>query len=315
MNKDLRVLMTYIAHNQMDKARDFVKKFCESNEVKSDYGYCNMLLSQLRRSGGYLMELPPDIKNLLFKEDVSGTFLPERYYVSEREAALTERILRKNRSAQRLSSAGINYLNATLLYGESGTGKTQFGRYLAYTMGVPFCYFNLSRTIDSLMGGTSKNLSKVFDYVKSTPCVFMIDELDAVSSNRSTCDGSSAGSEMNRTTISLMQNLDQLSSDVVLLSATNRPELIDDAVKRRFSIKHEVQVFSPEELLQMSEHFLADVKAHADFRVEYDREELFRYCASGVKQSEVIDTLTEALAAAIEKDAVMVFPQHTACSR
>lgn len=300
--------MSFVADNQMDKARDFVKKFCESNEVKSDYGYCNMLLNRLRRSGGYLMELPSDIQNLLFKEDVSGTFIPERYYVSEREASLTERILCKNRSAQRLGNAGINYLNATLLYGESGTGKTQFGRYLAYTMGVPFCYFNLSRTVDSLMGGTSKNLNKVFNYIKGTPCVFMIDELDAVSSNRARSDSTSASGEMNRTTISLMQNLDQLSSDVVLLAATNRPELIDDAVKRRFPIWHEVQVLSPDELLQMSEHFLADVRAHADFHVEYDKGELVRYCGSGVKQSEVIDMLTESLAEAVEKDTAMHFP-------
>lgn len=308
MNSNLRSLMSFVADNQMDKARDFVKKFCESNEVKSDYGYCNMLLNRLRCSGGYLMELPSDIQNLLFKEDVSGTFIPERHYVSEREASLTERILRKNRSAQRLGNAGINYLNATLLYGESGTGKTQFGRYLAYTMGVPFCYFNLSRTVDSLMGGTSKNLNKVFNYIKGTPCVFMIDELDAVSSNRARSDSTSASGEMNRTTISLMQNLDQLSSDVVLLAATNRPELIDDAVKRRFPIWHEVQVLSPDELLQMSEHFLADVRAHADFHVEYDRGELVRYCGSGVKQSEVIDTLVESLAEAVEKDAAMIFP-------
>lgn len=74
MNRDLRSLMAFIAYNQMDKARDFVKKFCESNEVKSDYGYCNMLLSQLRRSGGYLMELLPDIQNLLFKDDIAGLF-------------------------------------------------------------------------------------------------------------------------------------------------------------------------------------------------------------------------------------------------
>lgn len=308
MNANLRSLMTFIAYGQIDKARDFVKKYCETNEVKSDYGACNMLLSELRRSGGYLMELPSDIQNLLFKEDVSGTFIPERYYVSDREASLTERILCKNRSAQRLGNAGINYLNATLLYGESGTGKTQFGRYLAYTMGVPFCYFNLSRTVDSLMGGTSKNLNKVFNYIKGTPCVFMIDELDAVSSNRARSDSTSASGEMNRTTISLMQNLDQLSSDVVLLAATNRPELIDDAVKRRFPIWHEVQVLSPDELLQMSEHFLADVRAHADFHVEYDKGELVRYCGSGVKQSEVIDMLTESLAEAVEKDTAMHFP-------
>lgn len=57
----------------------------------------------------------------------------------------------------------------------------------------------------------------------------------------------------------------------------------------------------------MSERFLGDVKAHADFRVEYDREDLARYCASGVKQSELIDTLTESLAAAVETDSDLIF--------
>lgn len=55
MNANLRSLMTFIAYGQIDKARDFVKKYCETNEVKSDYGACNTLLSELRRSGGYLM--------------------------------------------------------------------------------------------------------------------------------------------------------------------------------------------------------------------------------------------------------------------
>lgn len=48
MNSNLRSLMTFIAYNQMDKARDFVKKYCEANEVKSDSGYCNILLSEQR---------------------------------------------------------------------------------------------------------------------------------------------------------------------------------------------------------------------------------------------------------------------------
>lgn len=74
MNANLRSLMTFIAYGQIDKARDFVKKYCETNEVKSDYGACNTLLSELRRSGGYLMELPPDIQNLLFKDDITGLF-------------------------------------------------------------------------------------------------------------------------------------------------------------------------------------------------------------------------------------------------
>jgi ATP-dependent 26S proteasome regulatory subunit len=85
---------------------------------------------------------------------------------------------------ERLIEIGIPYINSTLLYGESGTGKTTFGRYVAFKTGLPFCYMNFSNLVDSYMGSTSKNISKAFSYAISNPCVFMLDEVDCISIRR-----------------------------------------------------------------------------------------------------------------------------------
>ena len=61
---------------------------------------------------------------------------------------------------------GIPYTNSTLLYGVPGTGKTEFARYVAFKLGLPYAYLNFSCLIDSYLGKTAKNLNQVFDYCK-----------------------------------------------------------------------------------------------------------------------------------------------------
>lgn len=157
----------------------------------------------LTNSSNNLLEVPLDIRNLVFMEDVSVSFLEDRYYLSNREETIFNHILKTNTANIELQKLKIQYLNSTLLYGESGTGKTTFGRYVAYKMGVPFVYLNFSSLIDSLLGGTSRNLHKVFDFVRNNKCVLMLDEIDAISIRRSNAD-TGASSEISRTTITLM---------------------------------------------------------------------------------------------------------------
>jgi len=110
------------------------------------------------------------------------------------------------------------------------------------------------------MGGTSKNINKAFSYAISNPCVFMLDEIDCISIRRSdTSSSSGAGGEMARVTITLMQEFDKLPNDVIVIGATNRMDRMDEALLRRFSMKHEVKVLLEMEKKTMVGKYMKDI--------------------------------------------------------
>lgn len=255
MNNLDKQLFERVCNNDIFGAKKILKIILEKDHTQANRAFCNRLLTRLNNSSMNLKELPDEIKSLLIMEDVSVSFNEKRYYLSQREQEIAEKIISMNRVAGRLSDIGVNYVNSTMLYGESGTGKTTFGRYLAYKMRLPFAYLNFSRTVDSYLGSTQKNISKVFDYIKQQKCVFMLDEVDAIGMKR----GKEDVGEMSRIVISLMQNLDTLTSDITLLGATNRLDIIDEALLRRFTTKHEVKRFDENERREMAEKFFCDV--------------------------------------------------------
>lgn len=286
MNDLDRKLIETVCRNDLQSAKKIVKIILEQDKTQKNRMFVSRYLTMLNNSAMNLMELPADLKNLLIMEDVSVSFNENRYYLSNRESKVVEKILKLNKASQRLAEIGVNYINSTILYGESGTGKTTLGRYIAYKMGIPFTYLNFSRVVDSYLGSTQKNISKVFDHVKQQKCVFMIDEIDAIGMRRR--DSKEVG-EMSRIVISLMQNLDTLTSDVVLLGATNRLDIIDEALMRRFTTKHEVKRLNQQERYEMASKFLTDV----DF--DYDDEWLIGICEKDNTQAGLMNKLVEAL--------------------
>lgn len=286
MNDLDRRLIESVCRNDLQSAKKIVKIILEQDKTQKNRMFVNRYLTMLNNSAMNLMELPADLKNLLIMEDVSVSFNENRYYLSNREGEVIKKILKLNKASQRLAEIGVNYINSTILYGESGTGKTTLGRYIAYKMGIPFAYLNFSRVVDSYLGSTQKNISKVFDHVKQQKCVFMIDEIDAIGIRRN--DSKEIG-EMSRIVISLMQNLDTLTSDVVLLGATNRLDIIDEALLRRFTTKHEVKRLNEQERYEMASKFLADV----DF--DYDDDWLIGICEMDHTQAGLMNELVAAL--------------------
>lgn len=286
MNDLDRRLIESVCRNDLQSAKKIVKIILEQDKTQKNRMFVNRYLTMLNNSAMNLMELPADLKNLLIMEDVSVSFNENRYYLSNRESKVVEKILKLNKASQRLAEIGVNYINSTILYGQSGTGKTTLGRYIAYKMGIPFAYLNFSRVVDSYLGSTQKNISKVFDHVKQQKCVFMIDEIDAIGMRRQ--DSKEVG-EMSRIVISLMQNLDTLTSDVVLLGATNGLDIIDEALLRRFTTKHEVKRLNKQERYEMASKFLADV----DF--DYDDEWLIGIYERDNTQAGLTNELVEAL--------------------
>ena len=246
--------------------------------------------------------IPPEVAGLIEFEDVKKTFNPRRYWVSPREQRLLDDIIRLNKGIPILKRAGIPFLNSTLLWGQSGVGKTQFGRFLAYSLDLPFVYVNLSKLTDAQLGGTSRNLRTIFDFVNVTPCLFMLDELDAVGANRGSYAKGGSGDEMTRTTISLMQCMDIVRRDAVILAATNRSDMLDAAVLRRFSVIHELEAFLPEELAAMADSYLTDVKRTGELDIEWSHDELQRECQQGRSQAEIINLCNRAVIRAVLSD-------------
>lgn len=254
-----KYLIKAISENRLDLARRVALSCLEEDKTQKNKVFCDAYKRALEKPVNKFIELPNHLKGILCAEDVSKTFKEKRYYISDREKKIFDNIIKSKKVNDKLMEMGIPYLNSTLLFGDSGTGKTTFGKYVAYKMNLPFCYLNFSRLVDSYMGGTSKNISEAFKYAINNPCVFMLDEVDCISIERSSSNDSGPSGEMARITITLMQEFDKLSNDIVVLGATNRIDRIDKALLRRFSIRHEVKMLSYKERVEMINMYLSDI--------------------------------------------------------
>ncbi|WP_138753538.1 AAA family ATPase [Paenibacillus sinopodophylli] len=129
---------------------------------------------------------------------------------------------------------GVTMPNKILMYGPPGSGKTITGYHIAYKLGIPLILVRLDTIIGSYLGETAGNLRKIFEYAMRTPCVFFLDEFDAIARNRA---GSRDIQEMSRVVNTLLQCLDEFQAESILLAATNLDRELDTAVWRRFDTK------------------------------------------------------------------------------
>ena len=250
-------LVRSIAENKLQDAKKYALMCCVEDTTQKNASYVKRYSNMLQNSSATMIEMPFNIKGMAQMEDVSD-FRIDRYYLSPREEELFNKLKRMNEAGLRLMEMGIPYLNAVLLTGPSGTGKTTFGRYAAHELGLPFLYINFSYLIDSLMGGTSKNIRNIFDFARMSKCLLMLDEIDCIAQYRKE-NGSGTDKELNNTTVSLLQELDQMRNDSIIIGATNIPGIIDPAVMRRFTIHHEVQPLPEEEAHKMTRQYLDSV--------------------------------------------------------
>lgn len=287
-------LIQAVSQNDIIAAKKCAIACVAEDTTSKNHWFVKKYKSILESTGCNMIELPHDLKGLLCVEDVSNSFNEDRYYLSDRERSVYENIVRMKKVNERLMEMSIPYINSTLLHGESGTGKTTFGRYVAFKTGLPFCSLNFSNLVESYMGNTSKNISKAFSYAIANPCVFMLDEIDCISIRRAEAGSSGgAGGEMARITITMMQEFDKLPNDVIVIGATNRIDRIDEALLRRFSLKHVVKVLNDEEKIAMVNKYLADVN------MSFSKEEIVRQVEKNKNQSMLLNELIRMISAKI----------------
>ena len=113
----------------------------------------------------------------------------------------------------------------------------------------------------------------------------MLDEIDAIGMKRGTEDLG----EMARITISLMQSLDLLENEVIVIAATNRKDMIDEALLRRFSIIHEAKKLNPGEVQDLIVKYLKDIN------VEFGGANIAKYSQTHNKQSEIVKDIIKGI--------------------
>lgn len=300
MTRNQLALVRYVAENNIQKAKDAALCCCVEDTTQKNHYAVTKYQSLLRSGGMNLMELPANVSSFATMEDLKNTYLESRYYLTNEEKELFELIKNMNDVSLQLMEKQIPYLNATLLYGESGVGKTAFSRYVAYKLEMPYLYVNFSRMLDSYLGGTAKNLTNLFNFINQHQCVVMLDEIDSLAVKRE-YGGGGASAEVSRSTTCLLQLLDAVTNDHVIIAATNLIDDVDTAVKRRFTEKHELHRLSSEDNEQFIRQYLDD----AGF--SYDLDSVRKYAAENHSQAEIMTHVTRSIASTlINKDELVM---------
>ena len=153
------------------------------------------------------------------------------------------------RDGSRFTKLGARAPSGALLVGPPGTGKTLLARAVAGEAGVPFFAVAGSDFVEIFAGGGAKRVRDLFDRARSAGnAIVFIDEIDAVGRTRSSGPGLGGGdSERENTLISLLNEMDGfVGSGVVVLAATNRPDLLDAALTRPGRLDRQIQVATPD---------------------------------------------------------------------
>ena len=142
-------------------------------------------------------------------------------------------LIQERRQTKRLASMGLNPTRSAIFVGPPGVGKTLTARWLASQLGVPLYVLDLTAVMSSLLGRSGSNLRAALDFAKRSPCVLLLDEIDAIAKRRS--DDTDIG-ELKRLVTVILQEVDEWPATGLLLAATNHAELIDPALWRRFDL-------------------------------------------------------------------------------
>ena len=166
---------------------------------------------------------------------------------------------------QYLKDVGLYEIGKILLVGPPGTGKTSSARALSRWFGLPLVEVKLSMITSHYLGETSKNIDKVFLLAKElSPCILFIDEFDFVAKTR----GSEDHGAIKRAVNTLLKAIDEISlveHSVLLIAATNYPQLLDYAAWRRFD--KVLGFFRPDS--EMRRMILEKVLARMDAEVDH----------------------------------------------
>lgn len=206
-------------------------------------------------------------------------------------------LIEEHLRSELLHAHGLSPRHRILLAGPPGNGKTSLAEALAFELMVPLIVVRYESLIGSYLGETSGRLKAMLDYARTRRCVLFFDEFETLGKERG--DTHETG-EIKRVVSSLLLQLDDLPDYVVVVAASNHPELLDRAVWRRFQLRLELPVPTRAQLTAFVSNFSQRSKVNFGLAAETIAKRLLglsfseveEFCM-GVVRKAVLDQKTE----------------------
>lgn len=174
------------------------------------------------------IEIPQELQDILVLHQADVRL--SQLVVSEATEMRLQRILREYVQQETLKQHGLTNRRKVLLAGPPGTGKTMTASVIARELHLPLISIQLDLILSRYMGESSAKLHQVFEFIAEHRALYLFDEFDTLGSER---NGNDIG-EMRRVLNTLLIRIEQDKSESLLLAATNKPEMLDKAIFRRF---------------------------------------------------------------------------------
>jgi cell division protease FtsH len=212
------------------------------------FGFWIFLMNQVQGGGSKVMSfgksrakrMTPDSPKIGFK-DVAG--------VDEAVEELQE-IKEFLENPKKFQALGARIPKGVLLYGPPGTGKTLLARAVAGEAGVPFFSISGSDFVEMFVGVGASRVRDLFEQAKqAAPCIVFMDEIDAVGRHRGAGLGG-GHDEREQTLNQLLVEMDgfEMKDNIILIAATNRPDILDPALLRPGRFDRQIVVDRPDRL-------------------------------------------------------------------
>ena len=184
-------------------------------------------------------------KNFIFEitpeRDLNSLVLEQKIHNQIKE------VVEEQHRSELLHAHNLSPRNRLLFAGPPGNGKTTLAEAVAHELMYPLFIVRYENLVGSYLGETSGRLKHLMDYAKTRKCVLFFDEFETLGKERG--DTHETG-EIKRVVSSLLLQIDSVPDYVVVVAASNHPELLDKAVWRRFQVRIELNAPTQKQLSQ-----------------------------------------------------------------
>lgn len=259
-------------------------------------------------AGGGIFNVGKSQAKLYEKEDHTKVTFKDVAGLEEAKVEIME-IVDFLKSPKKYTSLGGKIPKGVLLVGPPGTGKTLLAKVVAGEANVPFFSISGSDFVEMFVGVGASRVRDLFKQAKEkAPCIVFIDEIDAVGRARSKNAGFSSNDERENTLNQLLTEMDGFGSNsgVIILAATNRPDILDKALMRAGRFDRQIHVDLPElkERLEIFKVHLRNLKLVSGFDIDFLAKQ-----TPGFSGADIANVCNEAALIAARKDKTAIDKQ------